>query len=196
MAMTRLRTAAALTAAALVLAGCSAGDDQPTETAAPETTTTETSEPTPGEGNFPTPEDADRSDVDSTAETAALMLHSWDTTTDRTQTAAAVRAKPLMSKDWADSQVEPERNGAQGQWLEPAEHQAWSSPTLTQTAVPPQMTTGLDSRDDRAIRAYDVSWAWQGRDGELLRSDETSTIILFLERHDGQWEVVGHDRPQ
>jgi len=68
----------------------------------------------------------DRSDVDATAEAAAMLLHSWDTTTDATQTAAAIRAKSLMSKEWAGKQVEPERNGAQGDWLEPSQHQAFS----------------------------------------------------------------------
>jgi hypothetical protein len=53
----------------------------------------------PGDGTFPRVQDVDRTDVDSTARAAAIMLHSWDTAVDRTETAAAIRTKPLMSDE-------------------------------------------------------------------------------------------------
>ena len=143
---------------------------------------------TVGEGSFPVPEDADRTDVESTAETAALMLHSWDTAIDRTQTAAAVRAKPLMSTGWAAHQVEPDRNGAQGAWLEPAQHQAYSAPSL----IPAAGDVSRDVAADKAIRAYDVSWRWINRDRTELPETDRQLVTVYLENHEGIWYVVGH----
>ncbi|MHA7284384.1 hypothetical protein [Arthrobacter sp. TMS2-4] len=141
-----------------------------------------------GNGTFTTPADADRTDVESTAEVAALMLHSWDTMTDMTQTAAAVRAIPLMSNEWAINQVEPERNGAQGEWLEPAEHQAYSAPSI----VPAPGDVSQDVAEDKAIRAYDVTWRWISRDGTELTATGRQIVTIYLEKHDGRWDVVGH----
>lgn len=145
-------------------------------------------EHTPGDGTFIEASDADRTDADSTAEIAALMLHSWDTTTDRTQTAAAVRATPLMSEDWAAHQVEPERNAAQGAWLEPAQHQAYSSPSI----VPAPGDVSGDVAEDNTIRAYEVSWRWESRDGEELPTTGQRIVTIYLEKHDERWYVVGH----
>ena len=116
----------ALALGALPLAACSTSPAQETSapssaaasaSSAPAAWPTHSSFPTPqvpGEGTFPRVQDVDRSDVDSTARAAALLLHSWDTASDRTETAAAVRTKPLMSDEWAAQQVEPERNASQG----------------------------------------------------------------------------------
>lgn len=171
---------------ALLVTGCTTDQDQE----APEPSPTQTTPETPGDGHFTVPEDADRSDVDSTAKTAALMLHSWDTALDETETAAAMRARPLMSQEWADQQVEPERNAAQGEWLEPAKVQAYSVPTLSEVIGD---SAAQDYGPDRAERRYDVSWTWQGRDGSTLPSTASRSVTVYLERHDGQWEVVGHN---
>ncbi|WP_203225568.1 hypothetical protein [Kocuria sp. SM24M-10] len=134
----RRRLSAVLVLCALPLAGCGAGAEQtsqqattsPTSAAASGSTASTPTVPAtpavPGDGTFPVPGDADRADVESTAHTAALMLHSWDTATDRTETAAAIRAKPLMSEEWAANQIEPQRNSSQGAWLKPSEHRAYS----------------------------------------------------------------------
>lgn len=142
----------------------------------------------PGKGTFVRADDADRSDADSTAEVAALLLHSWDTLTDRTQTAAAVRAKDLMNEDWASHQVEPERNGAQGEWLKPSQHQAYSSPSVVSGAG----DVAQDVAPDKAIRFYHITWRWIARDGTELPNSATNTVTLYLEKHNGLWDVVGH----
>lgn len=179
------RLAAALLLCALPLAAC----DSPSEAHqnSPEATVT-TAPSQLGEGAFTTPDDADRTDVESTAEVAALMLHSWDTTTDRTETAAAIRTKPLMSPDWAANQIEPERNAAGAPWLVAAEHQGYSAPTI----VPVQGDLNQDVAPDKAIRAYTVEWTWKTRDGTTVHDAGRRQITLYLEEHDGQWEVIGH----
>jgi hypothetical protein len=188
--MTRHRLITALTLCLLPLTACGPEGAQQTseQTTAPATATPSPTELTVGDGTFPDPDTVDRADVEATAETAALMLHSWDTATDRTQTAAAIRAKPLMSQVWADHQVEPERNGNQAAWLEPAEHQAYSAPSL----VPAVGDVSRDVAKDKAIRAYDLTWRWISRDGQEIEATGQRQVVIYLEKHNGQWDVVGH----
>jgi hypothetical protein len=187
----------AATAWLLVLTGCAAGapasDGEVAPLSAPTTIyegsyTSAPAEDILGANTFASPEDADRSDVDSTARVAALMLHSWDTTVDRTETAAAVRAIPLMSAEWAANQVEPERNASNGEWLEPAEHSAYSVPR----AVPAIGDTAQDVAPDKAIRVLDVTWRWVARDETPLTSGGHRQVTVYLEKTDGRWDVVGH----
>ena len=199
--MTRHRLTAVLALCALPLAACGAETEQTgaqtTEQSSQQATTSPsvTTEPSavatpqvPGDGTFPEVGDADRSDVESTAHTAALMLHSWDTTTDRTETAAAIRAKGLMSEEWAVNQIEQQRNSSQGDWLEPSEHRAYSRAQ----AVPAVGDAARDVAADKAIRVYDVSWWWASRDGEPAEGTGSRQVTLYLEKHSGEWEVVGH----
>ena len=81
----------ALALGALPLAACSTSPAQETSASssaaapansAPADWPTHSSFPTPevpGDGTFPAVEDVDRTDVDSTARTTAILLHSWDT---------------------------------------------------------------------------------------------------------------------
>ena len=180
---------------ALPLVACSTEPVQETSAqssaAAPTSSATPSSLPTPkvpGDGTFPHVEDVDRTDVESTARTTAILLHSWDTATDRTETAAAIRAKPLMSDEWAANQIEPQRNSSQGDWLEPAEHRAYSRAR----AVPAIGDVSQDVAEDKAIRAYTVTWRWASRDGEPAEGTGKRQVVIYLEKHSGAWEVVGH----
>ena len=188
--------AAALAVSILTLTSCTA-DTLATGDAAPISAPTEVyegsyaslpAEEVLGGNTFTSPEDADRSDVDSTARVAALMLHSWDTTMDRTETAAAVRAVALMSEEWAANQVEPERNASNGEWLEPAEHGAYSVPR----AVPAIGDAAQDVAPDKVIRVLDVTWRWVARDETPLEAGGHRQVTVYLEKTDGRWNVVGH----
>ena len=156
-----LSLAAALALCALPLASCGSS------TQAQQTSHEAISSPTTlklGEGTFVSLDDADRTDVDSTAEVAALMLHSWDTATDRTETAAAIRAKPLMSEAWAAHQVEPGRNAGGAPWLAAAQHQGYSLPSI----IPAPGDLSQDVAPGKVIRVYTVEWTWNTRDGATI----------------------------
>lgn len=188
----QLLAAGVLSLSMLTTAGCGGADTGADSTAVPipgplETTLSATAAE-PGNGDFPSVTEADRSSADSTAETAARIMHSWDTTVDRTETAAAVRAIPLMSTEWAENQVEPERNASQGDWLKPSEHQAYS----LARAVPATGDVARDIDEDKAVRVYDVTWRWVARDGEDITDTGRRQITLYLEKHEGQWQIVGH----
>ncbi|MBG6185470.1 hypothetical protein IWX65_003449 [Arthrobacter sp. CAN_A214] len=93
-----------------------------------------------------------------------------------------------MSNEWATNQIEPERNAAQGAWLEPSQHQAYSAPSIV--AAPGDVSQ--DVADGKAIRAYDVSWRWISRDDEELTATGRQIVTIYLEQHDGRWDVVGN----
>jgi hypothetical protein len=185
---------AVLSVCLLAVTGCSADDAPVTENVAPISAPTTAAADTDAsddalEGTaFMSPDEADRSDVDSVARTTALILHQWDTTVDRTETAAAIRAVPLMSEEWAKNQVEPERNASQGDWLEPSEHRAYSVPR----AVPAIGDVAQDVAPDKAIRVFDVTWRWAARDDAVLNGTGHRQVTLYLEDNDDGWEVVGH----
>ena len=105
-----------------------------------------------------------------------------------TRLTGPARARPLMSEDWAAHQVEPERNAAGAPWLTAAQHQAYSVPSV----VPAPGDVSQDVDQDKAIRAYTVEWTWDARDGTTIHDTGRRQIILYLEEHDGQWDVVGH----
>lgn len=180
-----LRLAAALLMCVLPLAAC--GSSNEARQVFQEATASPTARQL-GEGTFATADNADRTDVDSTAEVTALMLHSWDTASDRTETAAAIRTQSLMSPGWAAHQVEPERNAAGAPWLTAAQHESYSTPTI----VPVHGDINQDIAPDKAIRAYTVEWAWNTRDGATIHEKDRRQVTLYLEERDGQWEVVGH----
>lgn len=190
-------SAATLSAALLILTACGTnapGAEPVSPISVPSPGVTEgrsaaSAEPViPGDGSFPSPGSADRTSADSTAELAARIMHSWDTELDHTETAAAIRAKPLMSAEWAANQVEPERNSNQAAWLNPSSHSAYSVPRVTKATG----DVAKDIADDKAIRSYDVTWSWISRDGVKLTDTGSSQVTLYLEKHSGEWQIVGH----
>jgi hypothetical protein len=188
----RVHLISALAVCVLPLAACSSEPapetSAPSGAAAPATAGTTPVPAVPGDGTFQQVADVDRTDVEATARAAAILLHSWDTATDRTETAAAIRARPLFSQAWAEAQVEPARNSAQGHWLGPAEHRAYSRAQ----AVPSIGDVSHEVGEGRVARAYTVSWRWASRDGQSVPGTGRRQVVLYLEQHAGAWEVVGH----
>lgn len=132
------------------------------------------------------PSDVDRSEVDSVAYATVSIEHCWDATKDRTRTAGAIRAKPLMSQDWAAKQVEPERNSLQGQFSQAAEFSGYSVPEVS----PVGGDANQDVAADKKARAYTVEWTWQNQDGKKIEGG-SERVVIYLEQHGGQWQVVG-----
>lgn len=138
------------------------------------------------EGSCMDSEAVDRTDADAVGYVMASVSHCWDSMTDATTTAGAMRGRSLMSADWAAQQVEPERNALQGQFSAASEHQGYTVPTVSYTGA----DTNQDVAEDKKARGYTVEWKWKGRDGKTLPGGRQQ-VTYYLERHGGQWEVVG-----
>lgn len=173
------------------LTGCSS--ESPSEQ--PQSTTTKSEKPSPsataGEGKFIDPERVDRQDKEDVAEAVAIMAHSWDTKFDTTQTHGLMRAKELMSKEFAETIIAPERNAEAGSWLQADAHEAYSVPHIEERQVGAHAP---DYGPNRDVFGYEVTWNWIGRDGAEFPGEGKNAVQVFVERtgEDQPWEVAGY----
>jgi hypothetical protein len=92
-----------------------------------------------------------------------------------------------MSAKFAATLKEPERNGAQGQWVRAGAHEAYSVPWIKPTAG----DASQDVSAEKAVRSFDASWAWKGRDGQSIPGG-MEQVVFYLEKHGSQWEIAGY----
>ncbi|MFE4835271.1 hypothetical protein ACFRAU_11405 [Arthrobacter sp. NPDC056691] len=181
--------AAAVLAAALPLAGCgqTGTGEQPSRAPA----VTETRKPAPFDTTVAQLLEVDRANPDKVATAFSTLVTSWDVANDRTETAAAVRARPLMTPALASRTVEPQRNASQALWLELGPLGAFSAPTIG-PGVPVDGDEGTDT-DDTAYRNFTATWTWRDADGKHLKGDERKrNIFLVLTRSKGAWSVADY----
>lgn len=184
-------TSALLVTTALLCVGCSSS--QPEEAApAPVTTTARTIAPEEdtmnsiADGNCLNPEDIDTSNPDALSRGYVIMTYCWDSVHDRTLTAASIRAKELMTEEFAQRQVEPERNAAQGMFNQAYKHQAYSQPSVT---LSPTEVNSQDT-ENSATRVYLVEWDWIGRDGTTSTGGKAIASVGMVKEGD-TWKVSG-----
>lgn len=202
---------ATIAAAIMALTGCS-GNQEPTTTpaprAAPATGTHTDVEPAPpvpaqestpqASASTPAPDahDHDHGEsidpaADAVAEKAALALVTWDTARDKTETAAAVRAKPLMTAELAAKTVEPQRNGSQALWNQLQPLGAKSDPKNEGEVAsehPPEDTPTT------VYRNYRMTWNWIGADGTTLTipDNRARNIYLSLVKEGDTWKIADY----
>jgi hypothetical protein len=197
-------TAGVAVAAIIVLTGCSGGQTPAAASATaagPVTGTSTNIEPAPsiptgtaaaagvGQTQDGTQQGADSADV--VAGKAAMALVSWDTATDKTETAAAVRAKPLMTAELAAKTVEPLRNSTQALWNQLAPLGARSEPKNEGTVV------SEDSPEDTpttVYRNYRMTWRWVKKDGSAVSVEDNRArnVYLSLVKVGDLWKVADY----
>ncbi|WP_144663203.1 hypothetical protein [Paenarthrobacter nicotinovorans] len=174
-------------AMALPLAGCGQGS-QPS---APSPTATATPKPAAMDVTVKQLLEVDRRNPDKVAAAFAELITRWDVTNDKTETAAAVRAYPLMIPELAKRTVEPQRNASQALWLELAPLGAFSEPSIG-PGVPIDGEEGTDT-EDVAYRNFTATWTWRDADGKHLKADKRKrNIFLVLTRSNGAWSVADY----
>lgn len=181
-------TVLALTAL-LALAGCA----QPTPAAEPVPSTSPATapQPLPFDATVKQLLEVDRANPDKVAKAFATLVTSWDVSTDRTETAATMRAKPLMASELAGRTAEPERNGSQALWLELGPLKAISVPVIG-PGVPLDGDERTDT-EDIAYRNVTATWSWTDTTGKHLRNDDRKrNIFMILTRHNGAWSVYDY----
>lgn len=178
--------AVTVVAAALPLAGCTA----PTSTTEPTSTISVQDQPS-FDDRVKELVDVDRVNPDQVAASFAELITTWDTTEDKTETAAAMRAKPLMIKELAEKTVEPERNSSQALWLELEPLAGISIPTVG-TGVPTDAEEGTDT-ESIAYRNFQVTWDWENPEGKHLKEDpRTRNVFLVLTKAGSTWSVADY----
>jgi hypothetical protein len=178
--------AAAVLAATLPLAGC--GQTGAGEQPSPAPAVTETRKPAAFDTTVKQLLEVDRANPDKVATAFSTLITSWDVAKDKTETAAAVRARPLMTPALAARTVEPQRNASQALWLELGPLGAFSAPTIG-PGVPVDGDEGTDT-ETTAYRNFTATWTWRDADGKHLKGDERKrNIFLGLTRTNGAWCV-------
>jgi hypothetical protein len=176
-------------AAALPLTGC--GQAGTAEQPSPAASATATRKPAAFDVTVKHLLEVDRAHPDKVATAFATLITSWDVTADRTETAAAVRGRPLMTSKLAARTVEPQRNASQALWLELGPLGAFSSPTIG-PGVPIDGDEGTDT-EDTAYRNFTATWTWRNADGKHLKTEERKrNIFLVLTRNKGVWSVADY----
>ncbi|AOY74431.1 hypothetical protein ARZXY2_4932 (plasmid) [Arthrobacter sp. ZXY-2] len=174
-------------AMALPLAGCG----QSGQPSAPSPTVAATPKPASMDVTVKQLLEVDRRNPDKVAAAFAELITRWDVAKDRTETAAAVRAHPLMIPELAKRTVEPQRNASQALWLELAPLDAFSEPTIG-PGVPIDGEEGTDT-EDVAYRNLTAAWTWRDADGKHLKADKRKrNIFLVLTRSNGAWSVADY----
>lgn len=189
-------------AAVMVLTGCFGGqksDDAPAEASAPATGSSTNIElapaiPTasaPASGNGHDHGQSSDAAADEVAEDFALALVTWDTGRDKTESAAAVRAKPFMTEELAARTVEPERNASQLLWnqLQPlgAKSEPYNEGVIASEHPPADTAT-------EAYRNYRMVWDWIGSDGQTLTipDNRARNVYISLVKVGEGWKVADY----
>lgn len=175
----------------LVLTGCvpSAPPEQ-----APQPTSTATTAATAAVSAFETRVQdlltVDRTDPGRVAERFAALAVTWRPDTDRTQTAAVIRARPLMTPGLAGRTVEPRRNGSQALWNRLAPAHALSAASVAPAAAGEALPADTP---DLVYRSYRVTWQWQTPTGARIGPGEgIRNFDIVLTRSGSRWSVAGY----
>lgn len=181
---------------ATLAAGCSSSSAETEPTATPEslktTISAATSEPTESdtaiaEGHCPDPQTVETSNPDDLSYSFSLIVHCWDSVHDRTMTAAALRARPLMNEELAARTVEPERNAAQNMFNQAYKTQAYSQATAE--LAPTELNT--QDSEDISTRVYWVDWDWHGRDGTTASGGHAIFTVTMTKEGD-TWRIADY----
>lgn len=146
-------------------------DDQDT-TSAPTPTETPTEEAT----QPPDIDPDDRETLEALALEAATIMTTWDPNEDFNQTAAELRAADMVTHELADEIVAPERPTTGTEWLEAAEANATSEPTV-------EVNQGTESEVVSVI----ATWTWTDPEGQTVSTtDERRAFYFAFEEIDGE----------
>lgn len=196
MALRKITTLLGTGLLAVLAAGCSNTPTEPEPTATPEplstTISTAPSEPTEpstaiAEGNCPEAQTVETSNPDDLSYGFSLIAHCWDSVHDRTMTAAALRATPLMTDELTARTVEPERNAAQNMFNQAYKSQAYSQATAE---LAPTELNAQDT-EDISTRVYWVDWDWHGRDGTTATGGHAIFTVSMTKDGD-TWRIADY----
>ncbi|MEV4902889.1 hypothetical protein AB0K08_16310 [Citricoccus sp. NPDC055426] len=156
-------------AAVLLGAGLALAFTQPLANDDPVPTTTPAS-PRP---STPTETDAAISARQEAAVEAARLMTTWNPARDLNRTAAELRARHLMTEARAEQVIAPERPATGTEWLEAAERDATSVPTI-------ELNKATELTEDGV--SITATWTWDSPDGgDIPEEQGTQPRIYYFE---------------
>jgi len=123
---------------------------------------------------------------EQTAVEAATIMTTWNPASDYNRTAAEDRASHPMTDERASKITPPERPARGQEWIEAAQHEATSKPTVA--------INYFTETDENTVSVF-ATWEWIADSGETLPSDSEERIYYFSfnevgEIHDYSYETI------
>jgi len=170
MRRTRPLTIIALAAvAALVGVGVALAFTQPWNRPEPAPSITPSTPPV----SAPEPTTTEPSEREQIALEAARIMTTWTPATDLNRTTAEQRARHLMTAERAQAVIAPERPATGPEWLEAAERDATSQPTVELNHATELTDTGV---------SVTATWCWDSPDGsDIPEEPGTQPRIYYFE---------------
>ena len=191
--MTR-RTAAALLAATVGLtAACSSNDADPAPTSSSSTpagSSSAAADPDwldPQIHVDPILAKVDKTDPVDVGRAIAEIACTWSPVVDLTETAALIRAKPLLTTDYAATLAEPQRGASTGIFVQAATAKAVSVPSVKQRT---DIADAPPATDTTQYLAYAVTWTWTTADKKPAAVDDPrlrTVYVVAQKQADGTW---------
>lgn len=110
---------------------------------------------------------------------ALIIMTTWHTETDTTQTAADMRARAYFTQELAASLVAPDRNGASGEFF--AHPRSISIPQVI-------AVEGTDSHQP-GVLSFEVSWEWLDAAGNSTPSESVRLYSLAMTNTPEGWKI-------
>ena len=157
-----------------VLVGCATTPEPaPPPIPAPQRRTPPVVPETPESGQPPQVQQQER------AVEALIIMTTWHTGTDTTQTAADLRARAYFTQELAATIVAPERNGASGEFF--AHPNIVSIPTI----IPVE---GTDSNHP-GLLSFEVTWEWVDAAGNSTPGESVRLYSLAMTNTPEGWKI-------
>ena len=123
------------------------------------------------------PQPTQQTDFEAEALTAAELMTTWTPAEDFNRTDAELRATHLMTEELANSITAPERPATGQEWLDAAEANATSQPTVE--------VNNYTDTEHGTVSVF-ASWEWIAESGETLPNEEQERIYYFAFNDQGQ----------
>lgn len=133
--------------------------------------------------------DTDRTDPLAVGEAVAVISCTWSPTVDHTETAALLRAEPLLTPTYAATIEEPPRGASNGVFAEAA---AKSAVSVAKAQQRKDIHDGPQSTPTTQYLAYLVEWTWIAPDEKPAGIDDPrkrTVYVTVLQAQDGTWLV-------
>lgn len=109
--------------------------------------------------------------------TAAELMTTWDTASDRSPTDGYRRALPLFVDEYEQLFTTPENPTVDDAWMEASRHEATSTPKVEIVS-----TSEVDGVHHYSVM---VTWTWNGSDGYTKSSDQHPMTFIVKEDNGG-----------
>lgn len=132
------------------------------------------------------PEEVDRNNVEEVMQEFLKTAYCWDSVKDPNTTVAVLRAKPLLTDQYADSLNPDIRNSMNAEFSEAFKDKAFTVPDIT---FPPTDADHDASTDEIMTREAIVEYVWMSPSGHSKPGGRALVTVGAEKSSNGQWAI-------